>query len=63
MPFFHVYGLSLIGVAVRYASTITVMARFDVATALDVMERDRVSIMFGVPTMYHALLQQDVTQP
>lgn len=62
VPFFHVYGLSLIGVAVRYASTITVMPRFDVAAALDVMERDRVSIMFGVPTMYHALLQQDASR-
>jgi long-chain acyl-CoA synthetase len=62
VPFFHVYGLSLIGVAVRYASTITVMPRFDVATAIDVMERDRVSIMFGVPTMYHALLQQDTSE-
>jgi long-chain acyl-CoA synthetase len=60
VPFFHVYGLSLIGVAVRYASTLTVLPRFEVNAALEVMERDHVSIMFGVPTMYHALLQQDV---
>lgn len=56
VPFFHVYGLSLINVAIRYVSTITVMERFDATAALTVMERDRVSIMFGVPTMYHALL-------
>ena len=61
VPFFHVYGLSLIGVAMRYASTITVMPRFEAAAAVDVMERDRVTIMFGVPTMYHALLQQDTS--
>lgn len=61
VPFFHVYGLSLIGVAVRYVSTITVMERFDAQAAVDVMERDRVSIMFGVPTMYHALLQEDTS--
>jgi long-chain acyl-CoA synthetase len=61
VPFFHVYGLSLIGVTVRYASTMTVLPRFEIATALEVMERDRVSIMFGVPTMYHALLAEDVT--
>jgi long-chain acyl-CoA synthetase len=61
VPFFHVYGLSLIGVTVRYASTMTVLPRFEIATALEVMERDRVSIMFGVPTMYHALLSEDVT--
>ena len=61
VPFFHVYGLSLIGVAVRYVSTITVMERFEAAAAVEVMERDGVSIMFGVPTMYHALLQQDTT--
>lgn len=62
VPFFHVYGLSLIGVAVRYVSTITVMERFEAQAALEVMERDRVSIMFGVPTMYHALLQQDTSE-
>ncbi len=61
VPFFHVYGLSLIGVAVRYVSTITVMDRFDAAAAVEVMERDRVTIMFGVPTMYHALLQQETS--
>jgi long-chain acyl-CoA synthetase len=61
VPFFHVYGLSLIGVAVRFISTITVLARFDPVTALDVMERDRVSIMFGVPTMFHAMLQEDTS--
>ncbi|GAA1916009.1 long-chain-fatty-acid--CoA ligase [Nocardioides marmoribigeumensis] len=61
VPFFHVYGLSLIGVAVRYVSTITVMERFDAAAAVEAMERDGVSIMFGVPTMYHALLQQDTS--
>jgi long-chain acyl-CoA synthetase len=61
VPFFHVYGLSLIGITVRYASTITVMPRFEAAAAVDVMERDRVTIMFGVPTMYHALLQQDTS--
>ena len=29
VPFFHVYGLSLIGISVRYASTITVLPRFE----------------------------------
>ena len=62
VPFFHVYGLSLINVAVRYVSTIAVMERFDAKAAIDVMERDRVSIMFGVPTMYHALLQEDTSR-
>ena len=61
VPFFHVYGLSLINVAVRYVSTIAVMERFGAKAAIDVMERDRVSIMFGVPTMYHALLQEDTS--
>ena len=37
------------------------MERFDAGRPLEVMERDRVSIMFGVPTMYHALLQQDTS--
>ena len=39
VPFFHVYGLSLIGVTVRYGGTMTVLPRFEIATALEVIER------------------------
>ncbi|MCW2498434.1 MAG: long-chain fatty acid--CoA ligase [Frankiales bacterium] len=61
VPFFHVYGLSLIGVAVRYVSTLTVLPRFEPQAVLDVMERDGVTIVFGVPTMFHALLREDTS--
>lgn len=61
VPFFHVYGLSLIGISVRYGSTITVLPRFEPQAVLDVMERDGVSIVFGVPTMFVSLLEQDTS--
>ena len=42
--------------ASRAARCLTLMPRFDPAKALEVIERDRVTIFEGVPTMYAALL-------
>ncbi|HEV3231157.1 MAG TPA: AMP-binding protein, partial [Candidatus Dormibacteraeota bacterium] len=36
--------------------TLTLLPRFDADKALEIMQRDRVSIFLGVPTMYFALL-------
>ena len=56
LPFFHVYGLSsVLNAAVRHARCISVVPRFDVDAVLSAIERDRITILAGVPTMYHAL--------
>jgi long-chain acyl-CoA synthetase len=60
LPFFHVYGLSsVLNAAVRHTRTLSVLPRFDVAAALAAIQRDRVTILAGVPTMYHALVAAD----
>jgi long-chain acyl-CoA synthetase len=60
LPFFHVYGLSsVVNVAVRYARTISVVPRFEVTAVLEAIQRDRVTIFVGVPTMYYALVAAD----
>jgi long-chain acyl-CoA synthetase len=41
---------------VRAGGCLTLMPRFDPGRALDVIERDRVTVFQGVPTMYTALL-------
>jgi len=61
LPFFHVFGLSsVINVAVRYGGCLSIVPRFTPADALDIIERDRCTVIGGVPTMLHALAQQDI---
>jgi long-chain acyl-CoA synthetase len=62
LPFFHVFGLSsVINVAVRYGGCLSIVPRFQVGDVLDVIERDRCTVLGGVPTMLHALAQLDIT--
>ena len=57
LPLFHVFGLSSqLNVCVRFGATMSLVARFDPAKALEVIQRDGVTIFEGVPTMYIAVL-------
>jgi long-chain acyl-CoA synthetase len=61
LPFFHVFGLSsVVNVSVRYGGCLSVVPRFEPKAVLDALERDRCTVIAGVPTMLHALAQQDV---
>jgi long-chain acyl-CoA synthetase len=58
LPLFHVFGLSSqLDVCVRFGATMSLVPRFDPTRALEVIERDGVTIFEGVPTMYVALLR------
>jgi long-chain acyl-CoA synthetase len=58
LPLFHCFGQTCaLNVAVMTGACLTLMPRFDPATALRCIERDRVTIFQGVPTMYVAMLQ------
>jgi long-chain acyl-CoA synthetase len=62
LPFFHVFGLSsIINVSVRYGSCLSILPRFQPAAVLDALERDRCTVIGGVPTMLHALARQDIS--
>lgn len=57
LPLFHVFGLTCgLNGAVLAGATLTLIPRFDPRKALDVIERDAVTVFEGVPTMYSALL-------
>jgi len=61
LPFFHVFGLSsVINVFVRFGGCLSIVPRFQPAAVLDAIEADRCTVIGGVPTMLHALAQQDV---
>ncbi|XVX21436.1 long-chain-fatty-acid--CoA ligase [Actinomycetota bacterium] len=57
LPLFHVFGLTCgLIAATHVGATLSLIPRFDPAKALEVLERDKITIMQGVPTMYAAML-------
>ncbi|MGY1710993.1 long-chain fatty acid--CoA ligase [Geodermatophilus sp. SYSU D00758] len=57
LPLFHVFGLTCgLNASVLAGSCLTLVPRFDGAKALQVIERDRVTVFEGVPTMFAAML-------
>jgi long-chain acyl-CoA synthetase len=57
LPLFHSFGQTCsLNTAVLVGASITLIPRFDPVTALKVIERDRVTLFEGVPTMYTAML-------
>jgi long-chain acyl-CoA synthetase len=57
LPLFHSFGqTAAMNAGLMGGACLSLLARFDPVKALSIMERDRVSVFLGVPTMYNALL-------
>jgi long-chain acyl-CoA synthetase len=57
LPLFHIFGLSsILNVCVRFGCTMSLIPRFDPATVLTAIQRDRATIFEGVPAMFIGLL-------
>jgi long-chain acyl-CoA synthetase len=57
LPLFHSFGQTCtMNSAVSVGATVTMIPRFDPEKALEIIERDRVTVFQGVPTMYNAML-------
>ncbi|HEX4587938.1 MAG TPA: long-chain fatty acid--CoA ligase [Mycobacterium sp.] len=57
LPLFHVFGMTCaMNAAIGAGAALSLMARFDPATAIERIRRDRVTVLEAVPTMYSALL-------
>jgi long-chain acyl-CoA synthetase len=56
LPLFHTFGQTCaLNAAIISGASITLLPRFDARRALEVIQRDRVTVFAGVPTMYTAL--------
>ncbi len=60
LPLFHSFGQTCtMNSAVTTGACVTMLPRFDPEKALEIIERDRVTVFQGVPTMYNAMLHAD----
>lgn len=60
LPLFHIYSMvanMLLGLSI--GAEMTLHQRFDVQTAVDTIERQRITVFFGVPTLFVALATCD----
>jgi long-chain acyl-CoA synthetase len=57
LPLFHAFGQTCgLNAAMAAGGSLSLLPRFDAGKALEVIERDRVTVFEGVPTMYSAML-------
>jgi long-chain acyl-CoA synthetase len=57
LPLFHSFGQVVgMGCAIASGASLTLLTRFDPARALEIIKRDQVTVLPGVPTMYAAIL-------
>ena len=57
IPFFHIYGLTVaMNTPIISGQRIVILPSFDQKEVLEIIEKERVSVFPGVPTMYIALL-------
>lgn len=57
LPLFHSFGqTAALNAGMMAGAALTLLPRFDPVKALEMMERDGVSVFLGVPTMYMAML-------
>src|SRR3954447_13471098 len=60
LPLFHSFGQTCaLNCTMAAGGTLSMIPRFDAQKALQIIERDKVSIFEGVPTMFSAMLHAD----
>jgi long-chain acyl-CoA synthetase len=57
LPLFHIYGMTTsMTVPIKLAAKMVLLQRFEPVKVLQTIEKHRISVFCGVPTMYQALL-------
>ena len=64
LPFFHSYGQTcLLNAGLHAGVELVLQPRFDAAAALDLIERHRITLFMGVPSMHAAALAEQRSRP
>jgi long-chain acyl-CoA synthetase len=60
LPLFHSFGQTCgLNASVSGGACLSLIPRFDPGRALEIIQRDGVTVFEGVPTMYHAILSRE----
>jgi long-chain acyl-CoA synthetase len=64
LPFFHSFGqTAIMNAGVKYGVDLVLQPRFDPAEALDLIERHKITLFMGVPSMHAAVLAEQRSRP
>ncbi|MFI5626403.1 AMP-binding protein [Nocardioides sp. NPDC051685] len=64
LPFFHSFGqTSIMNAGINYGVELVLQPRFDAAGALDLIERHKITLFMGVPSMHAAVLAEQQSRP
>ncbi len=63
VPLFTVFGVSMALGTLASGGSLVLQDRFEPAEALELLERERVTVIQGVPTMYHLLMREPGFEP
>jgi long-chain acyl-CoA synthetase len=59
LPLFHAFGQSsVMNIAIHFGCTLSLIQRFEARKVLEVIQRDRITLFSGVPTMFFSLLAE-----
>jgi fatty-acyl-CoA synthase len=57
VPLFTIFGVHVVAVTITAGATLVLQERFDTSRALDLIRRERLTMVHGVPTMFELLMR------
>jgi len=63
VPFFNIMGFSVMAGSLVTGSTLVLQPSFEAVASLRLIEQERVTVLYGVPTMFHLLMRDDAFHP
>jgi 2-furoate---CoA ligase len=63
MPLYHTMGVRSLIASSLIGGTFVCLPRFEVAKALDLIEKEKITNLYLVPTLYHDLVQHEAFSP
>ncbi|MCD2185324.1 AMP-binding protein [Rhizobium sp. GN54] len=63
MPLYHTMGVRSLIASSLIGGTFVCLPRFDVAKALDLIEKEKITNLYLVPTLYHDLVRHEAFSP
>ncbi|MGI8496118.1 MAG: class I adenylate-forming enzyme family protein [Gemmatimonadaceae bacterium] len=63
VPLFTIFGVGVVVGTIAAGATLLLQEQFDAAAAIELLERERVSVLHGVPTMYQLIMRDPHFDP